>query len=698
MGTFNVIVIDFVLRFILCTTPSYSQVIPKLNLNIMFVNFETNFMGCHIKYFFEDTVNYAKSIENSSIIVQQLANPITVSFEDFSNNLNNYSLGSTNQTFQLKFTSCIIVWYMFLKLGLNRITYNKHVKIMRKSERYNGSPIYMFLSQHNIHSKKILGSNEQLKSFLTNEMVSVLIRGPVFYIDSFQEIFIVCIPCKRSNPLVRFNTLTDNIASSWKIIYSDLKMVYIHTDVLNSMRVANRAYSCDAFAWTKQIQLIRNLNEYLIGEFCVHQLLRKRLNYTISKTKYIITDGGAYGNVLISKGNLKYLKGSHIRWIHHATQFSSFYFISIMEKSTFSALVLLKPFPWSLWMSLTLCSLALFCVTKIVYDSVVDKTSKRAVFESHTTEILIAILATTIDQAVTLKRNINGILRYASTKIVLSIWLVWLMLALQVGMLYKGEIFSFLTNPPDPLWPETIDELVESPFTFITLDHLKVTSKYSIIKKEVLNVDDLPQFSLKRTYMKLQKYVRFYDKSLTQFALDISLADNRVQNQFSNNISRTNLAIIDSSILVNKEYLICRNLMPDNAVSRPMLFPGYLGITPWAVEDTYFQPIFERYLAKLYESGIERKMYSFVLSVMQYSELSEISRQIKNLSEPEYWNPSKAQLLFMSWKGANFLSKISETSPVPISFTMLQTVFIICLGLLMISALGGIYEIIKNKL
>lgn len=61
-------------------------------------------------------------------------------------------------------------------------------------------------------------------------------------------------------------------------------------------------------------------------------------------------------------------------------------------------------------------------------------------------DIGIAILATMLDQAVISKTKFDLVLRFSFSKVVLGAWLVWLLLMLQVGMLYKGKLFSFLTK------------------------------------------------------------------------------------------------------------------------------------------------------------------------------------------------------------------------------------------------------------
>lgn len=100
--------------------------------------------------------------------------------------------------------------------------------------------------------------------------------------------------------------------------------------------------------------------------------------------------------------------------------------------------------------------------------------------------------------------------------------------------------------------------------------------------------------------------------------------------------------------------------------------------------------------SKLYESGIERKMYSFLLLIMYYRELSLILMQIKKPSKEELVNLSKAQLLFTTLKGADFDNRSRENSTLPLSLEMLQTVFTICLRMLMISALVLIHEMLET--
>ncbi len=120
------------------------------------------------------------------------------------------------------------------------------------------------------------------------------------------------------------------------------------------------------------------------------------------------------------------------------------------------------------------------------------------------------------------------------------------------------------------------------------------------------------------------------------------------------------MAIIDKSSLIGIEYLMNINFLSDNTISKQKLFPGYMLITPWSLRTTYFLPIFERFLAKLFEAGIERKMYLFVLSALHYRELSVIALQIETMSVS--LTTLNAKLRFMSLHGTDYITRDAKNS------------------------------------
>lgn len=130
-----------------------------------------------------------------------------------------------------------------------------------------------------------------------------------------------------------------------------------------------------------------------------------------------------------------------------------------------------------------------------------------------------------------------------------------------------------------------------------------------MLQEFILNTEKLPNFSLQSAYSKLANSVKFYNKSLQQRASYMRYSRDGVKTDKTlvTLIPSSNIAIIDKSTLISQEVLANQNFMPNNAISQPKLFPGYLQVSPWAVGNTYFRPIFQRYLAKLYESGIKKE-------------------------------------------------------------------------------------------
>lgn len=132
---------------------------------------------------------------------------------------------------------------------------------------------------------------------------------------------------------------------------------------------AMNSINCNGFAGATKLSSSENIIEHYVADTCVHQVLTKLLTYTALKSKShnFITHGQAYSAYFVCTENFEIGKLERWQYIPHATQFSSYYFIHIVEQPAFDAQVLLKPFTWASWISIIACGLALLCVTKAAY-------------------------------------------------------------------------------------------------------------------------------------------------------------------------------------------------------------------------------------------------------------------------------------------------------------------------------------------
>lgn len=125
------------------------------------------------------------------------------------------------------------------------------------------------------------------------------------------------------------------------------------------------------------------------------------------------------------------------------------------------------------------------------------------------------------------------------------------------------------------------------------------------------------------------------------------------------------------------------------------MFPGYLLVVPWFVRNTYFLPIFQHFIAKLYESGIETKMDSYSLAVNRFLTLHKVLKILENKFPLSIHDPeeTKAKLHFMFLHGTELTTMNTES--LPLTVDMFQNFFVVCLSLLLIAIVSLVFEYFK---
>lgn len=669
------------------------------NVNI----FLDNFQSCHIKYFVGNENSSKELFDVPFALIKHFQDSISVSVET----LDNPDRSNKSHHDRGKFTSCFVHWYMVNQLGLYQQS-RDILQNMKESEVVGEVPDYfIFYEDHNTsHSK---ANNAYRKTFYTKILASRFLMGPIFCIQSLQKIYLVCIPCQQKDPLVQVYGEIFDINNMWKSIYTDLQGAHISPMKTLTKEQAHSAMICDGFA-DKNV----NMHDIEIVKIstpnsCVHRILSRKLNYTFGNPDNLdtIIHGHATNVLLITPEILDLnanIKGW--RWLPYATKFNRFYFITVVKKPGFYATMLIQPFTLETWSFIIICGVAMCLVTQAINNcalSVVNKYRKDEIknFRNISTwKIFISIIASVLDQATDYRRNLNKLTALLSMKFLSFTWFSWLVVALQIGMFYKGVMFSFVTKPADPNWPETIDQLVVMPFHIITLSTQFIVgesneTKSSLLKDAVLKVSENSTFQLQKTYNELQEKVFYYNTDFLNFA-EMVLSKKRNIENFKE-IPISNLAFIDQSLFIHVESALCTLYMPNNVVSQPKSFPGYLLVVPWAVGNTYFQPIFENYLAKLYESGIEYKMNDYLFAVHRYMVLKELSINLDNLKILGVEKPMKGQLLFMSFQEMHFQKGNVEESAIQLSFEMLKSVFVVCLVILISASILFCFEKLKCK-
>ncbi len=666
------------------------------NLN----NFLDNFQTCHIKYFLENTKNNADVCDAALLTINYLQNSVSVSidvlydFDDVSTPKNHHHRG--------KFTSCFIHWYMVDQLGLYQEP--RHIlQKMKESEIAREIPDYfIFYEYHNRNDSVETRYFRQI--FYTKILPPLSLMGPIVRIDFLQNIYLVCMPCQGEDIFIQLSERNGKIETGWKTVYTDLQGAHINTMWAITKKQVQSVLICDGFANNKVNTQDKEMVAISSPLVCVHQILSKKLNYSIAIPDNLetIAHGAATNVLLISEELLEMYRNTNMerwRWVPYATRFNRFYFITVVKKPGFNAIMLIQPFTLSMWTLLIVSGIIMIFATKAInaYTSnIVDKYShsnnKR---EVSTLKICISIIASVLDQATDYHGNLNNTTRFISIKLLSFTWFFWLVVALQVGMFYKGVMFSFVAKPTDPQWPETPGQLVDMPFHIITLSTQIIVDKglqtrSSFLINSVLSATKNPNFPLTTTYNKLKERVRYYDSDFLNFAL--AVVSKKITNETYEKIPASNLVFIDQSGFIYLEFTLCAIFMPQNIVSQPKLFPGYLLVVPWAVWNTYFQPIFERFLGRLHESGIEHKMNAYLGAVEQYNVLNELSINLENLGDSRLYKPTRGQLQYRYFQETSFQKSAGEESAAPLSFEMLKSVFIIWLFIIFCATFSLLLE------
>lgn len=667
---------------------SFSQILanPNVHISTYVATFLSNFQACHFKFFIGNTEDNSDNFHIQLAIIQYFQDKATFSTEELNNS--SFVANRTSHEHHSRFTLCFIHSYM-----INHVEeYATLNQTIRDSEKTGDTPNYFVFYENS----EIVNFNHKSytlrKKFFSSTIASHFVMSPVFYIDSLKSVYIVCIPCRNGDrdPFVYLiNAKMDTITKIWKTVYSDLQKIYVDPLWISAKIDLVQKLKCDRFVGGKSFTSSKNM-KFTIDDLCVHQILSKKLNYAIIKPKYeskeIVPHGFATGLVFISTHNLHDAKVERRRWLTHGTQYYPLYILTTLKRPGLHTTVLLKPFKGSTWATILMCGLVLIIITKVTYIhfeyvfkyGVVDKFYN---FKNiGIWNIVIAMVANILDQAITNIVSRYSMLRFYPFKVLSSTWFLWFIAMLHVGMLYRSVIYSFITKQIDPLSPETLDELVAMPVKLITLSRQIETNTsqhtaVSLLKESVLKVPDNPNFPLIDAYNKVAQSTQFYNETFLSFAL--KMYKNFIGNasNSSEKVPFTNIALIDFFHSINLELIMSSLYFPNNVVLKPKPFPGYLLIKPWLVRNNYFLPIFHNYLARLYESGIEAKTKSFVLSVQHYNRMRDISVHIKNISVAGTLMPTNGKLYFMSVHESVFTNRHVTDSYTPISIETLKIVF-----------------------
>ncbi len=146
------------------------------------------------------------------------------------------------------------------------------------------------------------------------------------------------------------------------------------------------------------------------------------------------------------------------------------------------------------------------------------------------------------------------------------------------------------------------------------------------------------------------------------------------------------------------ELIESKHTVPNIVISKPNVFPGYLLIMPWFVRNTYFLPIFQNLLAKLHESGIERKIHYYALAVNRFKHLNKLFEILEKQFPSQILDREqmKAKLHFWFLYGTEFKTKNIENTVTPLTVDMLKVVIVVYSSLLLTAIVILVCEKFKH--
>lgn len=664
------------------------------------VNLFKVFKNCHFKYFTEHGVFDIPL----AIIISSRENAV-YSHETFQFGNNSVMISRKYRYHRTKrFSQCFIHCYIVDDFN-NHLTYKLY-----QSASAGESPNHFLYFTNQLQD---LESRVRQDYFFTRSLPRTFAMGYILHIRNLSSIFMVCLACKE-NPFHVLSDINDlsTLQRKWFELYSNLRG--IHIEQLNYYYDVYRfpKYSCEFFR-----ELVPTKTENLGMDVCTHKLLGKKLNYTVgsppnrvTESSRTYTDGEALQSSYICENNYYLLKQSRLlpwEWVSYSISYLTFQFVTILPKPGFNATALIEPFDFTTWIIFLICCVLLILITFPTFRI------RRMVLIEYTgegvkiSEIIIGVLGSILDQPMLQMFHKYPMISIPPICFTSLSWFIWLTMLIILGQVYKGKIFSFLTMSTEPIWPNTLNELIEPSemYTLITLTSgITGGVQYSLLKDQMKEY----QADIKKgkamgnlnLYSKLENDLNYfhhdwYDLALAVYSNSLDEVNRYKPSNVSFRIPVSNLVILDYSQIVKLLSVVIPSFVPSNVVSKPIPLKGFDIIIPWRVQKSYFFPIFINHLQLFYESGLHDKIKRYSRLVSNYKLLKRLNALLKlNFSSSAIL--SRSQLYYLSLYDVDYM-KPSAVLSSPLSFKMLEAVFLLSALLLTTGLAIFLIEYLKKQ-
>lgn len=637
----------------------------------------SNFRTCHFKFL--TGIKSPKFMEydfiTTSKVMVLLENQLTISLETL-----DYILFDTNITNfhnRKKFSLCFIHCYM-----VDQQSFSSLEARMIFLEKAGEKPVHIILFEdyYKISNTSVLSRDKYFCEFLPSRLSIGLVIGVI----SHSLIYIPCVTCLPAyQSVVHFLTNTDvksieTLKTLWVRINGNLHGAFVNT-MWDSTRIKiSLLISCDGFVGRGpkyKLSFVTIPETYL----CVHVVLSKKLNYTyIRKVGDTERRFAATGEIFVADINYQVQRKitvNRVEWMPYAVEYKPFYFITMLPKPGFHATRLVFPFDWYTWVLIFASGFAEFLTVYFISGCRRPMT------------IFTAVVGSGLDQTVSKSFRQSKIL---DSSIISFVWLVWYLMIFIITHAYKGTIFSFLTKGIDPMFPNSLNELVSSSYEKFTLTGASQGLKrFSLFKHQVLAY--IPDWYGKN-YVELNHTLNWYNETIEKL-VDEVFTHNYNASYVPNRklrLGRTDLVFLDYAQKLNTIGNLLRHFIPENVVSKPVRVPGYQLVTPWEVSLNAFYPVFVSALASYYESGIYNKLGEYVERVKDQLHF-RATKMCVQTHKKESGTIENEKFQMQSDKG-NLLKDAVK----PISYDVISPLSLVYLVLMTIAFCGFGFEILQK--
>lgn len=576
---------------------------------------------------------------------------------------------------------------------------------------------------------------QRTTKIILNTLKTTMFTAPTIAIINFSTVFSICFACLQQ--IILLSEPEDRKINLWRW-GKNFNGMYVETDMSSYERWEYRAIdTCDYSTLYTYYDLPPP------KEVCVVLKLSKIFNFTFGGEATAEDDGQReyytkLGYIsMLSKLLVSSVETKQRKILEGGFGFDRWAFLIAIKipQRTQDNSALTGPFDTYIWLALFI-SYILTCILLIVSVVVTSeshlpqisisfdmnlKSEQMSVKVADFILIILNVFASIMDQAMSLR--FTKLCFYSFSNSILLVWALWCGLILVSSQAYKGKLFSFLTETPQPAIPSNLEELVNSGLfltTFTSTQSLtdgarstRTGNNKSPIKSflqsstltDIFEERDYPSYYIDLNYSLHFTPTRFGDLyGMFNFVTNLYLYYNPFllskNSTFKISTIPEDFSILDSSKTINMiKYLLDIHVSHDKWISSAVNIEDFIQRWPWTVDKNHFYPVLLKYLGWFSQNGLYSRWerirgdYSCLRSIhsIRYS-LATIVRF--NIDKIVY---AIDQKLWFNYFISEVSNKRAMNNPQPVTLSVFHVVWIFCGILLSVACTILLIEMLYKK-